>query len=93
MAVAVAGHGLVDEADALPVEERAVAVVRVDDDEARPVEAEMALDQGQGALADRAEADHDDRSVDRPVDGPVGHASLLCAESPGRRMAPGLVMR
>ena len=66
-----------DEADAALVEQLAVGVVGIDDDEARSVESEMALDQRQGALADRAEADHHDRPVDAGVDRPLGHFAPL----------------
>ena len=40
----------------------------------------MALDQRQGAVADRAEADHHDGAVEAGVNGVVGHRSLLQAE-------------
>ena len=62
-----------DEADAALVEEFAVGVVRIDDDEALLIELEVALDQRQGSLADRSEADHHDRPGDTPVPGPMGH--------------------
>src|SRR5215831_20650777 len=41
----------------------------------------MPLDQGQGALADRAEADHHDGAIDAGVYGPIGH----CAQTPTDR--------
>ena len=62
-----------DEADAALVQQLAVLVLGVDDDEARLVVGEMALDQRQRALADRAEADHHDRAVDAGMHGPLGH--------------------
>ena len=62
-----------DEADAALVEEFAVGIVRIDDDEALLIELEVALDQRQGSLADRSEADHHDRAGDAPVPGPMGH--------------------
>src|SRR5258705_3697853 len=43
-------------------------LVRIDDDEARLVVGEMPLDQGQGAFADRPEADHDDGAGNFCVD-------------------------
>src|SRR6185503_11955030 len=64
-----------DEADAGAVENLPVAVVGIDDDHPRPVEGEMALDQRQSALADRAEADHHDRPLDCPVLRPLGHSA------------------
>ena len=51
-----------DEADSAVVEELAVGIVRIDDDEALRIEFEMALDQRQRSLADRSEADHRDRA-------------------------------
>ena len=80
LAVVLAGHRLVDEADAVLVEEGAVAVARVDDHEARLVVGEVALDERQRPPADRAEADHHDRSVDLSVDGPGGHGCGLLDE-------------
>ena len=71
--VVVAGERDGLEADAALVEKAAVAVGGVDHDEAALVELEMTLDQGQGAAADGAEADHDDRPADAAVHGPVGH--------------------
>ena len=62
-----------DELDAALVEQLAVRVVGVDDDEMVLVEVEMALDQRQRSLADRTEADHDDRAVDAPVQRPMRH--------------------
>ena len=62
-----------DEADAALVEEPAVGVVRVDDDEALAVELEVALDQRQRPFADRSEADHHDRACDASVLGPMRH--------------------
>ena len=76
LAVILPGHRLVDEADAALVEQLAVLVLRIDDDEARLVEGEMALDQRQRAFADRAEADHHDGTVDAAVHGPLGHGSI-----------------
>ena len=58
VAVIVARHGLVDEADAALVQQFAVLVLGVDDHEAGFVIVEMPLDQRQRAFADRAEADH-----------------------------------
>src|SRR4029077_11862290 len=59
LAVVVAGHAILDEAHAMLFGELAV-LMRIDDDEARLVIVEMALDQRQRPLTDRAEADHDD---------------------------------
>ncbi len=61
-----------DEADAALVEE--VPVARPTGsmtDETALVELEMPLDQRQRAPADRAEADHHDRTADAAVDGPA----------------------
>ena len=82
-------HGLLDEFIAALVDEMAVDVDRIDYREARPVEMEMALDQGQSAASDRAEADHDDGACDRAVHRPVLHRFLRrCAR---RRGADGTV--
>ncbi len=56
--IIVFSDGLMDEADAAVVQELAVFVLGVDDDQTLLVEFEMAFDQRQGAFADRAEADH-----------------------------------
>ena len=66
-----------DEADAALVQELAVLVVRVDNNEARLVVGEMPLDQRQGAFADRPEADHHDGAVDAAVNGPISHYQVL----------------
>ena len=73
LAIVVAREPQVDELDAALVEQPAVGVVRVDDDEMLLVELEVALDQRQGSLADRSEADHHDRAFDAPVQRPVRH--------------------
>ena len=65
--VVLGGYGGVDEADAALLEEGAVDVGGVDDGDLVGVVDEVALDQRQGALADRAEADHHDRAVYPPV--------------------------
>ena len=75
--IIVPGEAELHELDAALVEQAAVRVVRVDDDEAVLVELEMALDQRQGSLADRAETDHHDRAFDAPVERPVRHGVLL----------------
>ena len=77
VAVIVLGDGLMDEADAALVQQLAVLVLGVDHHEAGLVVAEMALDQRQGAFADRAEADHHDGPVDAGVHGPIGHFQSL----------------
>ena len=81
-----------DERHAALVEQAAIGVVRIDDDEALLVEFEMALDQRQRSLADRSEADHHDRAVDAPVQRPLRHGVRLLqfsdasvAERPNRR--------
>jgi hypothetical protein len=48
-------------------------VDRVDDREAILVEVEMALDEGQDAATDGAEADQDDRAGDLAINGPNLH--------------------
>src|SRR5207248_4649767 len=53
-----------NESDLPLVEQAPVAVVGRDHHKPRAVERDMPLDQGQGAFADRAEADHDDRSFE-----------------------------
>src|SRR5208283_2507376 len=73
LAEIVAGEADLNEPDAPLVEQAAVGVVRVDDDEAILVELEMALDQRQGSLADRSEPDHHDRALDATVDRPMRH--------------------
>ena len=67
LAIIVAGDRLLDEAHPMSFCELAV-LMRIDDDEARLVIIEMPLDQGQGAFADRAEADHDNGAGDLGVD-------------------------
>src|SRR5450759_6507 len=59
--------GLMDEADAALVHQVAVLVLGVDDDDAGLVVGEMALDQRQGAFADRAKPDHHNGAVDAGV--------------------------
>ena len=66
-----------DECDAAFVEQLAIGAVGIDDDEMLLVVVEMALDQRQRSLADRAEADHHDRAVDAPVPWPMRHGSKL----------------
>jgi hypothetical protein len=66
-AIIVLREAVVDEANLPLVEELAVAVVGRNDDELLAVERDMALDQRQGSLADRAEADHDDGAVETGV--------------------------
>ena len=73
VAIIVAGDPEMDEADAAVVEELAVGIVGIDDDEALLIEFEVTLDQRQRSLADRSEADHHDRAVDAPVPRPMGH--------------------
>ena len=75
-----------DELHAALVEQAPVGVVRVDDDEVFLVEFEMALDQRQGSLADRSEADHHDRAFDPRMQGPVGHGVF----SPSGWATPGV---
>src|SRR6185312_9665291 len=82
-AIVVAGDGLVHEANVVLGAEFAAGVARIENDEARLVVFEVPLDERQRPFADRAEADHDDGSVDRGVDGPVGHGALL--EGEGRK--------
>jgi len=77
--VIILGDGLMDEADTALVQDLAVLVLGVDDHEPALVIGEMALDQRQGAFADRAEADHHDGPVDTGVNGPSGH----CTQPPG----------
>ena len=84
VAIVLAGHGLLDEADVPLVAEPAVAVARIDHHEARRIEFEMALDERQHAPADRAEADHHQGAVDPAVNGPVRHRRASCREG-GRR--------
>ena len=78
LAVVLAGHRLLDEADAARIQEFLVLLLRVDDHEAALVIFEVPLDQRQRRLADRAEADHHDGAADAAVDGQVviGNCSL-----------------
>ena len=78
-----------DEADATVVQELPIGIVRIDDDEALLVEFEMALDQRQGSLADRSEADHHDRASDAPVPRPMRHG----VRSPSRTSGPSVFER
>src|SRR5262249_8122474 len=68
---------LVNEADAARVEQLAVLVLRVDHHETLFVISEVALDQGQSALADRAETNHHDGPVDAGMYWPFGHLQRL----------------
>ena len=77
IAVILPRHRLVDEPHAARVQDLAVAVVGIDHHHAGLVIGEMAFDQGQGALADRAEADHHDGAVDGGMHGPIGHSGRL----------------
>ncbi len=83
VAVIVAGDRQLNVADAALVEQGAVAVVGVDDDEMRLVELEMPLDQRQRAPADRPEADHHDRAVDASMYRSVRHEGQLHSDSRG----------
>src|SRR3954454_2897319 len=65
------------ETDAALIEERAIGIVGIDHGEARTVEIEMACDQRQCAAPDRTEADHDDRTGDARVNGPLRHGWKL----------------
>ncbi len=71
LAIVLLRQRLVNEAELALVEQPAVAVVRCDDDELRPVERDVPFDQRQSALADRAEADHHDRAVETGVQRPA----------------------
>ena len=73
VAIIVARQAKMHETDAALVQELPIGVVRIDDDEAGLVEIEVTLDQRQGPLADRSEADHHDRAFDASVPGPVRH--------------------
>jgi hypothetical protein len=66
------GDGDMDEAQIALVEQAAIAVIRRDHDEFLAVEADVPLDQRQCSATDRAEANHDDRSVEAGVQGPGG---------------------
>src|SRR5690348_8943390 len=72
----VAPHGLLDEAIATLLDKLAILVDRIDHGEARFVEFEMPLDQGQGSASDRAETDHDNGTSDRAMHGPIRHFFL-----------------
>ena len=74
-AIILLRHGSLHIAHAALVQQGAVAIIGIDDDDAAAVEVEVTLDERQGSLADRAEADHHDGAGDGPVDGPVCHAS------------------
>ena len=67
LAIIVLGDVLLDEAHAVLLRQIAV-FMRVDDDETLLVIVEVPFDQRQRALADRAEADHDNRTGDLRVD-------------------------
>ena len=72
-AIVLAGERQMHELDAALVEQLAVRAVGADDDEMLLLVVEMALDQGQRAFSDGAEADHHDRAFDLSVTGPVRH--------------------
>src|SRR5262249_32361570 len=63
------------EADLALVEQMAVAVIGRDHHELRAVERDVAFDQRQRSLADRAETDHHDRTVETGVQ--LVHVTLL----------------
>jgi hypothetical protein len=83
VAIIVARQAEMDEADAAVVQELAIGIVGIDDDEPLLVEFEMALDERQCPFADRSEADHHDRAGDAPVPRPMGHG-----KSPSRPSEP-----
>jgi hypothetical protein len=73
-AIVLLRQGLVDELDLALIQQAAIAVLRRDDGELRAVEGNVALDQRQGTLADRTEADHHDRTLKPGVQRPAfGH--------------------
>ncbi len=76
-AIIVLCHRLLDEAHAVLLRELAV-LMRIDDDKARSVIGEMPFDQRQRALADRAEADHDDGAGNLRVNRRGGAHVVLC---------------
>ncbi len=55
---------------------RTVDIGGIDDRQARPVEAEMAVDERQSATANRAEADHDDRPGNVCVTRKISHGHI-----------------
>jgi hypothetical protein len=77
VAIVFFGDGGVDETQLAVVEQTPIVIVRRDDNEFRPVKANVALDQGQSASTDRTEAEHYDRPVEarmqRPSGGCFGH--------------------
>src|SRR5262249_47007692 len=68
---------LVDEPDAALVQDAPILVLGIDDHKALLVVSKMSLDQRERAFADRAEADHDNWTINTGIHGPVGHRSLL----------------
>src|SRR5688500_6156418 len=74
-------------------------LLRIDDHEAALVILERTVDERQGALADRAEADHDNGAADATVNGPSGHRVCLLAKAEmekrkaGWRICPHLGLR
>ena len=58
-------------------------LMRIDDDKARFVVIEMPFDQGQGAFADRAEADHDNGAGNFRMDLRGGRAHEICLREMG----------
>ena len=79
--IVVGGDVLTQVAHTELVEQRPVTVVGVDDGESLTVEVDVAVEQRQGAAADRAEADHDhgpgDACERAGGNGRGGHANLL----------------
>ena len=78
-AIIVARDRQMHEFDAALVEQFAIGIVGIDDDEMPLVEVEMPLDQRQRAAADRTEADHHDGAFDPSVTRSVRHEEI----SPG----------
>ncbi len=74
LAVVLLGDRQVHEPDLALVQQVTIAVIGRNDDEFRAVEGDVPLDQRQGALADRPEADHHDRAVETGMQRPVGRA-------------------
>ncbi len=75
--VIVLGDRVLDEADTLVIQDLAVLLRWINDDQTGLVEFEMAFDQWQGTAPDRPKADHDDRAGNFAIDWPFRFRHFL----------------
>jgi hypothetical protein len=80
------------------IEQVAIRVLRRDHGEFLPIEGEVPFEQRQRAFADRAKADHHDRTVETRMQGPGGigfghcmHGCSFSRSGPPRHVSHGAV--